>query len=136
MGEAELVFIDANIFLEVLLQDKKNEECKKFLSRVVSGEVQAITSDFIVYTCMIQLEQKNTLKSMSEMVLFMNECAGLRVIRPSVQEINKAIMIAEKYKLDFDDAFVVACMLHSNITTLISLDKDFDKVPLIKRKEP
>ena len=41
-----------------------------------------------------------------------------------------------KYKLDFDDSFVVACMIINGTKTLISLDKDFDNVKEIARKEP
>lgn len=136
MGETELVFVDANIFLEVLLQDKRKESCKMFLSKVISGEIKAVTSDFIIYACLLELRHKKSLQSMKEFIVFINECHGLSILRPSLQDMNAAIEIANLYKLDFDDGLVVACMILNGVTTLISLDKDFDRVKEITRKEP
>jgi predicted nucleic acid-binding protein len=38
--------IDTNIFLEVLLKRKKKEECKIFLAKIKTGEINAIFSHF------------------------------------------------------------------------------------------
>ena len=48
----KIIFIDANIFLEVALGDKKTKECKKLLNNVNDGQSQAYTSDFIIYSCL------------------------------------------------------------------------------------
>ena len=53
----EVIFIDANIFLEIFLKDEKSESCKSFLRSLESQGMPAITSDFIVYTCLIQTER-------------------------------------------------------------------------------
>ena len=44
-----------------------------------------------------------------------------------------ATVYLNRYGLDFDDALVVACMSKNGLKSLISLDKDFDKVSAIKR---
>ena len=43
------IFIDANIFLEIFLKDAKSEECKAFLKSLQEQDIQAVTTDFIMY---------------------------------------------------------------------------------------
>jgi predicted nucleic acid-binding protein len=50
-----------------------------------------------------------------------------------LSDMAKATRCIDRWKLDFNDALVVACMVNNNIKTLISLDKDFDKVANLKR---
>lgn len=137
MGETELVFVDTNIFLEVALEDAKNDQCELFLRRLARQEISAITSDFVLYSCLIQIERRyKNPKVIRDFFLSINELKGLTIVRPSFKEMYGAVAVAEKYKLDFDDSFVVACMILNGVTTLISLDKDFDRVKEIIRKEP
>ena len=58
MDEEKIMFIDANIFLEVMLENKNSKECEDFLNEVKISKVRAITSDFIIYTSLIQLQNK------------------------------------------------------------------------------
>ena len=130
-------FIDANIFLELMLDDEKAIDCKMFFDKLKNGEVEASTSDFIIYTCLLQIQYKfKSLKYLKNFILFINEMKGLRIFRPSLNDIYKSINISEKYKLDFDDSLVVSLMINNNIKELISFDKHFDKVNLIKRETP
>ena len=132
MGEE--VFIDANIFLEIFLKDSKSEECKKFLKSLQEEDVISITSDFIIYSCIINVQ--NNLKnaeSVKNSIVFFNNLSNLRIIRPSFDEFYSAVGIINSYKLDFDDSLVVACMRNYGIKELASLDKHFDKVKGIER---
>jgi|GEM_PF-917640 predicted nucleic acid-binding protein len=134
MGEE--IFIDANIFLEIFLKDSKSEECKTFLKSLKEKNTQAITTDFIIYSCILQIQNK--LKSagfIRSALIFFNSYSNLKVIRPAVDDIFAAIETIEKEKLDFDDSLVVACIRSYGITKLASLDKHFDKVKGIKRVE-
>ena len=56
MGEE--IFIDANIFLEIFLKDKKAEECKSFLRSLQEQERNGVTTDFIIYSCILQVQNK------------------------------------------------------------------------------
>ena len=74
----EIVFVDANIFLEIALQDKRNEECKKFIKQIIDNKLKAYTSDFIIYICLIQLQfkSKENLKKMKEFLMLYKEAMG------------------------------------------------------------
>ena len=130
-------FIDANIFLELMLDDKKANICESFFEKIKNEETNFYTSDFIIYTCLLQIEQKiKSLKVMGEFIYFINNLNNLSILRPSIKDIYNSLHISKKYKLDFDDALVVSAMVENNIQNLISFDKDFDKASMIKREEP
>ena len=60
-------FVDANIFLELMLDDKKADICESFFEKIKNEETSFYTSDFIIYTCLLQIEQKiKSLKIMED----------------------------------------------------------------------
>lgn len=128
------IFIDANIFLEIFLKDAKSEECKTFLKSLQDQNRQALTTDFIMYSCILQVQNKlKATDFIKNVVIFFNSYSNLKVIMPTIDDIFDAIENIEKEKLDFDDSLVVACMKNYWIGELASLDKHFDKVKGIKR---
>ncbi len=136
MGEREVVFVDANIFLEVFLRDQNAERCKSFLRNLEENEVSAVTSDFVAYTCLIQIEYKlKSPKIMKDFLIAMDNFQ-IEIVRPLFYETFGAVEIGERHKLDFDDGLIISCMKSNGITKLISLDKHFDIVQEIKRVEP
>src|SRR3989344_2250126 len=132
MGEE--IFIDANIFLEIFLDDEKADACIDFLSSLAADGHSRVITDFILYACLIQIERNfSSSKKIKEATLFFNSLANFRILRPKYEEINDAIKIMDSYGLDFDDSFVVACMKTNRIKKLASLDRHFDKVKWIER---
>lgn len=133
----EIVFLDANIFLEIALEDKNSGQCKELINLILNNKLKAHTSDFIIYTCLIQLQYKSKekFKKMKEFLIFINSL-NLIIIKPTLNELSKIMNYMEKNNLDFDDGLVVSCMVSNNIKNLISFDKDFDKIDIIKRSEP
>ncbi|MBI2138433.1 type II toxin-antitoxin system VapC family toxin [Candidatus Woesearchaeota archaeon] len=137
MGDEEVVFVDANIFLEFALLGKESERCKAFLLKIKEGELLAMASDFIVYTCLLPIQWR--LKSTDEMrkfIIFLYNLAGLQIYKPTTQNLFDAIAVAEKHSLDFDDALIVSCMKCNGISKLMSFDRHFDNIEGIERMEP
>ena len=133
----KIIFIDANIFLEIALGDRKSESCKKLLTDVSSGQFQAYTSDFIIYSCLLKIKYKTKDSTlMKNFILFVNSLNNLTVLRPSLSDMTRAVEYRDKYKLDFDDSLVVSSMVNNGIETLITLDADFNKISIIKINQP
>ncbi len=132
MGET--VFIDANIFLEIFLKDSKAEKCEQFLKKLQEEGRAAVTTDFIIYSCLlvVQNNSKNG-KIMRNVISFFNSYPPLRIIRPSLEDCYHAIGLMEAKNLDFDDSLVVACMARYEIEELASLDRHFNKIKEIKK---
>ncbi len=129
-------FIDSNIFLELELEDERKDECEQFLTKIVEGTEGGIISDFIVYSILIELTQKSTLTVAKNFLNFLEQTTNITIFVPNTQILSNTFNFIKKYKLDFDDALVVSCMMANKIKRLVSFDKDFDKVNEIKRIEP
>ncbi len=132
----EAVFIDANIFLEIFLKDSKAENCKEFLKTLQLNNSLAVTTDFIVYTCIIQIENnsKDT-ELMKNFTIFLNSLSNLKILRPSIDDIYTAFELMDKKGLDFDDSLVVSCMVNNGIKKIASFDRHFAKAKEIERME-
>ncbi len=132
-----MLFVDANIFLEIQLSDERSQECKGFLGRVVSDDLSAATSDYIVYSCLLQIFNRlNSSERMEKFILSLSEIKNLTILNPDLKTILDSLEFMKRYDLDFDDALVVGSMVSNKIKTLVSFDKHFDKVKEIKRVEP
>ncbi len=132
MGEE--IFIDANVFLEIFLKDTKSEECKALLKLLQDKNYKAATTDYVIYSCILQVQNKlKEIKFIKNVLVFFSSYSNLQVLRPSFKDFYDAVEIMESNRLDFDDSLVVACMKNYGITELASLDRHFDKVKGIKR---
>ncbi|MBI2670818.1 type II toxin-antitoxin system VapC family toxin [Candidatus Woesearchaeota archaeon] len=130
------MFIDTNIFLEIFLKDKNYVKCEEFIRRLTNKKISFYTSDFIIFSCLLII--KNKLKSTTHMkgfLIFINSIK-IEIIRPSLKEMYGAIEFMKKYRLDFDDALIISCMVENNIKSIISYDKHFIKVKEIDVVEP
>ena len=133
----EVKFVDANIFLEVFLLDKNWEGAKRFLENVASGKIEAVTSDFIVYSIFLQIQNKvKSTEAMKNFVKFLGNMRGLRTLHFTPSILMGCVQTMEKYGLDFDDSMQAAFMNAFGIKELVSFDSDFDKIDWIKRAEP
>ena len=130
------MFIDANIFLEIALKDNNYQKCIGFFKDSINSNYKLYTSDFIVYSCLIVLENKlNSYQDMKNFLIFINSL-DISIISPNIKTIYDSVEIMKKEKLDFDDALVVSCMNEKNIKKLVSYDKHFDKIKHIEIIKP
>lgn len=132
-----MLFVDVNIFLEIQLSDERSEECKKFLRKIASEELPAATSDYIVYSCLLQISNKlNSAERIEKFITSLSEIKDLTILNPDLKTILTSLGFMKRYSLDFDDALVVSSMIANKIKKLVSFDKHFDKVKEIERIEP
>ncbi len=131
------MFIDANIFLELALEDKRSDECEKLFLEIKRKNLPSFTSDFIFYTCLIQIENKlKPTQNMEDFMIFIDNIESLDIVSPRTETVYDTFKIMRTHNLDFDDSLVVAMMKSLNIIQLVSFDKHFDKIKEIKRIEP
>lgn len=129
--------VDANIFLEVLLGQKRADECKLYLKRVSDGETEACTTDFIVDTVSIAMDSAGCEpEQVRKFILSLLKYKGLTIYDLTVYDRVVATRFMERYKLDFDDATACAAIAAVGSTEIVSLDRHFDRVEGIHRIEP
>lgn len=130
-------FIDTNVFLRFLLADNPTQsiKAKKIFEKAAKSKIKLITHSVIIaeliwtlYSFYQQPKQK-IIEKIKKLLLF----EGLKIIDSEI--LNSAIIIFEKYSLDFIDAFAAAWVKQNNLT-LVTFDKDFDKIENFKCLKP
>jgi|SRR3989344_2965070 len=129
------MLIDANIFLEVLLEQERSNKCKAILKRFQKGKQQGIISSFTVDAIMLIV----TRYKKENIELFLNSLLnykGLKIYQITVKDRLEAISLMKTNNLDYEDAITLQAAFSNNLSEILSLDKHFDKVKEIKRIEP
>ena len=131
------LLVDANIFLELELGQSKSVECKDFLTKVASGRLKASTTDFILDSIAVVMEDRDApatdiRKFFASLILY----KGLFVHNLDLKERILATEVMESDRLSFDDSTSVAAMRRLGIREIVSFDKDFDKIAGMTRIEP
>ena len=132
-----MYFVDANIFLEILLEQKRADHCERFLTRIKDGKDEAVITDFLVDAIVLVLERHG--KSSVKLATFISSLSaykGLRVYFLSLADRLFATRHMKEFGLDFDDATTYQAIKRTNIDTLVSFDTDFDGIGGITRMEP
>jgi predicted nucleic acid-binding protein len=131
------LFIDANIFLEVQLGQNRSRECEDFLGKVDAGELKAFTSDFVIDSIIIIMENGNIqARQILRFLLALRVSKGLSIYSHTFADRILAANTMFKHRLTFDDSMVVVAMKTLKIESVVSFDSHFNKVKEIKRLEP
>lgn len=131
------MLVDANIFLEVELSRKRSKECEEFLREVDEGKLRVFTTDFIIDSVIIIMENYGCKpEKIRRFLLALLISKGLRIYSHDFMDRLKATKNMKKFKLDFDDSLAIVAMQTLNLKRIVSFDKDFDRVKGIKRLIP
>jgi hypothetical protein len=130
-----MIYLDANVFLNAILNvEEEGEKARDLVRKVQKGEVAAATSalsfDEVFWGVKRHRDFEKALKATKAFL----EIRNLMFLDVDDEVISMAYNLAEKYRLNPRDAVHLACALNHEIFTFISEDQDFDKVKEIKRK--
>ena len=117
------LLIDTNIFLEVILGQEKAEEAKELLAN--AGDNNLFFSDYSVHSIGLLLFRRKQHDIFQEFLLDLTAKAGMRELSVRADDLRSVIKVAQKFGLDFDDAYQYAIAEKRGLT-LVSFDKDFD----------
>ncbi len=132
-----MLLIDANIFLELMLDQARADECEDFFATVEEGAQEAIITDLILDSILIVMESKG--KTASELATFLSSIAtyrGLKLYWLSLVDRLHATVHMSRTGLDFEDSTTLEAYRRLSVDGIVSFDKDFDGLPSMKRLEP
>ena len=109
-----MYLIDTNIFLEVLLDREKREECERFLKKIENGEIFGIVTSFTLHSIAIILEKLGSLEDYKKFLEIIKGFISLVIYSTNPEDEIKICEIAEKYNLTFDDALHYMSQNYSN----------------------
>lgn len=136
-----MTFLDTNIFLRFLVISDvaKAEACRHLFRALESGDETATTSESVIAEVVYVLGSKRHYGL--EPALLRSRLAPLLRLRGLELPHRESFLLAldlyvQHAPLDFEDALTAAHMRRLGIKTLHSYDRDFDRIPGLRRAEP
>jgi predicted nucleic acid-binding protein len=131
-------FLDTNVFLRHLLADipEQSQKASAYFRDIEEGTKKAHISDIVVLEVVFTLERayKRTKAEIQSAVLPLLELPG--ILLPGKRKFREIFMLYVEKNISFADAYHAVSMQKLNLTEIVSFDRDFDKLPAIKRVEP
>lgn len=133
-----MIFIDTNIFIRFFVNDGTQEHkiVEKFFNKLVVSDTKYMTSTMVIAEIIWVLEKYYKMEKK-------NVCENIRLILDTpnilIKEkyiLHNAIETFKKQNIDFIDAYNYAYALKNGSSKIISYDKHFDRLALLKRTEP
>jgi predicted nucleic acid-binding protein len=132
MVETRLILLDTNIFLELLLNQRRAEECEKLLELVSKGQTEATVTHFSVHAVEAIVGDA---KSLASFLRNLEHSLGLSVYDTTTSDEMAAALISQEIGLDFDDTLQYYAAKRLGADAIVSFDEHFDKLD-IRRVEP
>ena len=118
------LLLDTNIFLEVILDQERANEARTLLSEVEGHEF--FISDYSLHSIGLLLFRRGKHEVFRQFLKDMILGVGVAVITLSAQEMESLIEAAQRFGLDFDDAYQYVIAERYGLT-IVSFDGDFDR---------
>jgi predicted nucleic acid-binding protein len=124
--------VDTNVWLELLLEQERANEVRRFLEAAESRSLSV--SDFTVHSIGVVMTRLKEEAAFKQFLSDTVEDSGMKSIRLDIPDLMRAADICRGLHLDFDDAYqYIAASKHD--LRIVSFDTDFDRTPL-GRVEP
>ncbi len=117
------LLVDTNIFLEVLLEQARADEARKFLAKTDAHDF--FISDFSLHSIGVILLRRKKADAFRKFLADMVAGAGTMVAVLNADEVEAVADHAATFNLDFDDAYQYAVAEKYDLT-IVSFDGDFD----------
>ena len=117
-----MYLFDTNIFLEILLSQKKASKCKKILSESMH---RTTISDFTLHSLgviLFRLNKADVFNRFASDVL-----PKIDIVSLSFESYTTLSAIKDEYNLDFDDSYQCK-VAEENGLSIVTMDKDFRRV--------
>lgn len=125
-----MYLIDTNIFLEVLLEQEKADDVRRFFSLIRTSEI--FLTDLSLHSIGIILIRLKKKEIFTKFIIDIRE-GDVQILSLDLEDMDSAVRIVERFKLDFDDAYQYAIAQKHDLQ-LVSFDKDFDRTEKGKRE--
>lgn len=136
--KADKYFIDSNIFLRTIVKESESQylACRLVFEAIKKNKIKAVTCNLVLaeVVWVLQSYYHKTREQITEVVRAIINLRGLEIIRK--QEYRATLDLYEKFTVKYIDAAIASIgEVQDGSWPVISYDKDFDKLGVI-RKEP
>lgn len=131
--------IDTNIIVYSLAGDyPEHLQCKEYFLQIAKGKMSVIISGIAImeaYHTLIYKIKYPPDKVKRRLKAFMKS-KNINILKITSRTVLFALEIASQYNVGGRDALIAANYLESGCRDIISHDSDFDRIPLLQRKDP
>lgn len=127
-----MILIDTNVFLELLLGQKKAHDCEILLDGVSKGRIEAVMTHFTVHAVEAAIGSGHLLITF---LRNLENSEGLSIYYTGISEEISIAMLTERTGLNFDDALQYYVAKRLGAEVIVSFDKHFDNLD-VPRVEP
>jgi len=135
-----LVYVDSNVFLYSIVYEpgavEEARESKDFLLKISEGLVEACTATITWDEVVWVVRKMFGLKPSIELGRKFLEFPNLKFLNVKRDVVFRAQRLMEKYGIKPRDAIHAAVALENGVETIVTYDRDFDRLEEIKRLEP
>ncbi len=128
-------FLDSNVLLRHLLQDHPEQSPKAtaFLARVERGEIQTRTADTVVFEVVFTLQRHyhQPRATIRDVLLPLLELPG--IVLPGKRHFRSVFDLYVDRNLPFADAYHAVLMRRLKLDEIATFDRDFDRIPGVRR---
>jgi predicted nucleic acid-binding protein len=118
--------IDANIFLHAALQQDSGDECKEFLDRVSSGEIEAKVTMFHLDASAIIMENRGlSREDIGNFYFEAYSSEGLEIVNAGVSARLDALASSKHQGLD--DGLLLQAFEELEVDRIVAYDTDFEE---------
>ncbi|MCZ6484932.1 MAG: PIN domain-containing protein [Acidobacteria bacterium] len=119
-----MYLVDTNVWLERLLDQVRSEEVGHFFDQTPSGSL--FITDFAFHSIGVVLNRLNRMEALLRFVQDAFTDGGVGLVHVEPEDTERLVRVAERFRLDFDDAYQYVAGEKYNLT-IVSLDDDFDR---------
>ncbi|KKQ77065.1 MAG: putative ribonuclease VapC [Parcubacteria group bacterium GW2011_GWA1_38_7] len=135
-----MYFVDTNIFIRFLTNDHptKARKCFELLGNANQGKIKLQTTESVISEIVYILSSKR-LYNLPRVDITQKLMPVLKISKlaiPQKRTLMKALEIYVDYKIDFEDAILIANMYRTKTKEIFTYDEGFEKIPQIKRLKP
>ena len=127
------MYLDANLFVFAAIESGPQGIRAREIMKTIENGVAACTSALVIDEVMWVLIRNKRTDILRETIEGIYNVRNLEVQDVPANVPLTALSIVENHKLRPRDAMHLAVMKHRGESTIVSDDKDFDRVPHIKR---
>ena len=131
-------FLDTNILLRHFLQDvpDQSRRASAYIGRIEAGERQVRVSDLVIFEIVytLQRQYRQPKDKIRDGVLAILDLPG--IILTGKRRYRRIFDLYVNLNISFADSYHVVLMQQRSISDIVSFDREFDRVPGIRRVEP